>query len=135
MQEYTPKVIEKNYVEMLIEGKKCKTCDRLMLPNIKSGLFPNYLRINQDAQMKLAGMVYISSTQVDGKTICKECEAAGKADFLCALCNIRYPSSEVKESIGLPAEFLCKNCYETKPAKIWEEKLDALQDDHRYDFE
>jgi tRNA(Ile2) C34 agmatinyltransferase TiaS len=110
MEEYTPKIIEKNYVEMLIEGEKCKTCDRLMLPNIKRGLFPNYLRINQDAQMKRAGMVYLSSTQVDGKTICKECESAGKADFLCALCNNRYPSSEVKESIGWPAEFLCKNC-------------------------
>lgn len=85
--------------------------------------------------MKRANMVYLSSTQVDGDPICKECEAAGKADFLCALCEKRYPSSEVKESIGWPAEFLCKNCYETKPAKIWDEKVDELQEDHRYDFD
>jgi hypothetical protein len=137
MENYTPKVHENGrYVEMLIEVEKCKCCDKIMIANLGYySIFPKYMRINQEAQMKAAGFVYPSSTLVDDKRICIECEQADKATILCALCEERKPSSKKQESFGDPAEFLCSDCYETKPAKIWDEKVDELQESHRYDFE
>ena len=62
-------------------------------------------------------------------------EKAGKADFLCALCNERKSTDKIQESIGDAPEFLCKDCYDTVSAKIWDDKLDELQEAHRYDYE
>src|SRR3990167_5573450 len=137
MENYTPKVHENGrYVEMLIEAKKCSCCEKIMVDKIGyHSIFPKYLRINQEAQMKAAGFVYSTSTLVDDEPICLECEQAGKADFLCAMCDERKTTDKKHESFGDPAEFLCKDCYETKPAKVWDEKVDELQDAHRYDFE
>ena len=138
MENYTPKIVENThvvYLEMVIEAKKCHLCKKIMLPKTGRGVFPNYIHMNQDAQMKRAGFVYSTNTEVDGECICIECKDAGKVYILCALCNERKPSDKEQESFGYPPEYLCKDCYETKPAKIWEEKCDELRDSHRYDFE
>lgn len=136
MEKYTPKIHEDGrYVEMLLEAKKCQCCKKLMIKKDSGRLFPMYLRINQNEQMKAAGLVYETSTIVDDEPICIECEKSGKASFLCALCEERKPSDKKKESFGDPAEFLCKDCYETVPAKKWDEKVDELQEFHRWDFE
>jgi len=137
MENYTPKIHENGrYVEMLIETKKCKCCEKIMVAKLGYySIFPKYMRINQEAQMKAAGFVYSTSILVDDEPICLECEQSGKADFLCAMCDERKTTDKKQESFGDPAEFLCKDCYETKPAKVWDEKVDELQDAHRYDFE
>lgn len=138
MNEYTPKIIEDAnivYIEMLIEGKRCHTCKKVMIHKCARGVFPNYLRINQAAQMESAGMVYNSYTEVDGKKICIECKESDKADFKCSLCEQRYPTSEIQEQFGDPPEYLCKSCYATVPAKTWEESCEKLLNEHRYDFE
>ena len=98
-------------------------------------LFPMYIKIDQKAQMKEAGLVYQTSIFVDDEPICEECEKLGKADFECAICEKRHTTDKIEESIGYPPEFLCKNCYETVSAKEWNEKYDELLKDHRYDFE
>ena len=136
MENYTPKVHENgSYVEMLIEARKCKCCEKIMVAKLGyHSIFPKNMRINQEAQMKAAGLVYSTSTLVDDEPICLECEQAGKADFVCAMCNERKTTDKKQESFGEPAEFLCKDCYETKPAKVWYEKVDELKDAHRYDF-
>ena len=138
MENYTPKIVENThvvYLEMVVEAKKCHLCKKIMLPKTDRGVFPNYIHMNQDAQMGRAGFVYSTNTEVDGECICIECKDAGKVDILCALCNERKPSDKEQESFGYPPEYLCKDCYETKPAKVWEEKCDELRDSHRYDFE
>jgi hypothetical protein len=137
MENYTPKVHENGkYVEMLIEAKKCKCCEKIMIPELGyHSIFPKFNRINQEAQMKAGGFVYSTSTLVDDKPICLECEQAGKADFLCQLCNERKTSDKKEESFGYPSDFLCKDCYETKSAKIWDEKCNELMRKHQYDFE
>jgi len=137
-EEYVPKIIKNDnwvYLEMVIEATKCHCCEKIMLPRAKRGIFPNYMHINQDAQMKRAGFVYSTFTEVDGKPICIECKEAGKIDILCAMCNERKPSNKEQESFGYPPEYLCKDCYETVPAKQWNEKADELNNNHRYDFE
>lgn len=144
MEKYTPKIHpmrgKGRYIEFLLEGRECHLCNAIMLKKTKpehsyDGLFPNYVRINQEAQMKAAGITFQSSVKVDDEPICKECAEAGKADFLCAMCEQRKPTSKINESYGDPAEYLCKDCYETVPAKVWDEKLDQLSEAHRYDFD
>ncbi|MFX1450668.1 MAG: hypothetical protein ACFFCM_07500 [Promethearchaeota archaeon] len=139
IKNFIPK-IHKNggniYIEMLIEGEKCKICGKTMIKNSHiRPLFPNWMEINQEAQMKKSGLVFWSDTLVDDEYICVECEKAGKADFLCQLCKKRKPSNKVKESFGSPAEFLCTDCFETKTAKEWDKITDKLNEEHRYDFE
>jgi len=138
IEDYKPKIIKNDhavYLEMLIEANKCHTCEKIMLPKIPRGLFPNYRHVNQDAQMKVSGLVYSTYTEVDGRRICEECKNSGKISILCALCNERKPSDKEQESFGYPAEYLCKDCYETVTAKVWEDKCEDLSSSHRYDFE
>lgn len=138
MENYTPKIIENThvvYLEMVIEATKCYLCKKIMLPKKSGRIFPKYMNMDQDAQMKRAGFVYSTNIEVDGKRICVECKNAGKADIQCVLCNEKKPSDKVQQSFGYPPEYLCKDCYETKPAKIWEEKCDKLLEDHLYDLD
>lgn len=136
MEKYIPKIHEGGrYVEMLLEAKKCKCCNKVMITKETNNLFPMYYAINQEAQMKAAGLVYITSTLVDDEPICIECEQSGKASFLCALCEERKTTDKKQESFGDPAEFLCKDCYESVPAKKWDEKVDELRESHYWDFE
>ena len=134
MDKYTPKLHPSGYMEMLVDTDECPCCSKRMMHKDKSReIFPVYILANQYAQMKAAGMTYTSRTRVDNKLICEECEKSGKADFLCALCEQRKPSDKKHESFGDPAEHLCIHCYESVPAKVWEEKGDQLREEHRYD--
>lgn len=140
MENYTPKIHEDGrYVEMIIQAEKCPICKKVMIKKVKEymldKLFPAYWKMNQEAQAKRAGIVFKSTTKVDDENICEECEKAGKADFLCALCNERKSTDKIQESIGDAPEFLCKDCYDTVPVKIWDDKLNKLQEAHRYDYE
>lgn len=137
MKDYTPKIIENRFVEMLIQGDECQTCQSLMIKKIKKseGLFPMYHALNQESQAKNAGIQFIGNIKVDDEYICEKCEKEGKADFLCALCEERKSTDKIQEIIGDPAEFLCTDCYNTVPASIWTNKLKELLEDHQYDYE
>lgn len=140
MENYTPKIHKDGrYVEMIIQAEKCPICKKVMIKKVKEytldNLFPVNWQMNQEAQAKRAGIVFKSTTKVDDENICEECEKAGKADFLCALCNERKSTDKIQKSIGDAPEFLCKDCYDTVPAKIWGDKLNELQEAHRYDYE
>jgi len=138
MENYVPKIVENThvvYLEMVVEATKCHLCKKIMLPKTNRGVFPNYMHMNQEAQMKRAGFVYSTNTEVDGKPICIECKDAGKVDILCAMCKERKPCDKEKDSFGYPPEYLCVDCYETVPAKKWDDKVDDLNASHRYDFE
>lgn len=85
--------------------------------------------------MKRGGIKFISPAKdKNDDKIRDECAAAGKATFVCALCGVERPSSDVQESYGSPPEILCKPCYETQPAKVWREKEKELYETHRWDF-
>jgi len=138
--EYTPKIINDRYVLFVAQAIKCPICEKLMVKKVPrdyytQSFFPGYINMNQDAQMNRAGLVYISDVKVDDCNICVECKESGKADFKCDLCGERKPTEKIQESFGYPPDFLCKDCYDTTPAKIWEEKIEQLESDHRYDFE
>jgi len=140
MENYTPKILNNGeYVEMIIQAEKCPICGKIMIKkvedNILNSLFPGYKEMNQVAQAKRAGIVFKSYTKVDDKIICEECERSGKADFLCACCNERKTTDKMHESFGDPPDYLCTDCYNTVPAKIWDDKVNELMERHQYDFE
>ena len=133
------KVKGSDFVIFYAKSKQCSKCDRTMIAKVKEcygkEFFHGYHDYSQDAQMKRAGLVYLGKAKVDDEYICEICEKEGKADFICSICEKRHDTCEIKEQIGDPAEFMCKSCYETVPAKEWDDKLSELQDEHRWDFD
>jgi len=139
--DFIPYIIEKgigtkSYALMIVELDECPICKKQIL-NVpkKSYIFPTWYEIDIDNQLKKAGWVLASQETQEGKIICIECSKSGKSTFLCALCGLRKPTSKIEESIGWPAEYLCKDCYETKTAKEWDDMVKKLNAEHRYDYE
>jgi len=124
---------EKMTFELRVE--KCPSCGKPMMDKCKYGIFPFYTGNNQEAQMKEKGVVFRSTATMGNDPICVECKDADKASFKCALCKEMKPSSKEEESFGDPAEYLCKDCYATVPAKVWDDKAEKLRHDHQYDWE
>lgn len=123
------------YATFLVQIEECWTCKNNMVKE-PSGQhpFPLHYRFSFDQQRRRAAFTYRSNIKVDNEYICIECEEAGKATFKCALCKERHDSDEKHTSIGDWPEFLCIPCYETVPARVWEDKIEELEEEHRYDF-
>jgi hypothetical protein len=135
---FTPK-IEGSYGIMAVEVHSCAVCKKTMVfgPDRQylRQTFPLYQDMAFGKQLDRAGWEQASDMEVDGKHMCQKCAKAGLAMFECALCGQKVAGNAVEESFGDPAEFLCKRCYETVPAKTWNEKVTALRERHRYDFD
>ena len=124
------------YLKMVIEGRKCKCCRKIMLKKFKywDSPFPKFVGSNQDAQMRAYGLVYQSKIEVESEPICVECVANDKAYFVCYLCNGKQSSNEIKETIGSSSpDCLCNSCYAETPAKKWDEIKRELEKEHQYD--
>lgn len=65
------------------------------------------------------------------RLLCVECQQF--AGFVCAFCNEARTRRHV--AIGSPAEIVCVECYETTPAKAFAERIEALEDEHRHDYD
>ncbi len=139
IEDYVPKVIqdgEKHYIQMLIRGQKCHTCEKIMILKCNQyDLFPRSYQVDQEAQMKKGNLVYKTSVTSNERYICHECVLNNKAVFTCSLCKEEKSTAKIKVSIGDPAEYLCTDCYAVTPAKEWDEIKNNLQEDHRYDYE
>ena len=137
LEKIVPQVHDHNgfvYVEMFVEAKRCKCCNKIMLKRDLQHIYPIWNQLSQDAQMKRVGFVYQTSVLVDNEPICNECVDSGKSTFICALCLERKSTDKIQESIGDPAEFLCAKCYNTVPASEWDNKVSELHKEHYYDF-
>lgn len=123
----------------MVQIARCPLCKSVMVaPTKTDGLFPYGLYSGFDEQLALARWkkkVYVGDSG-DHEYICSDCVAAGKATFTCALCEKAQPTTQLHKSWGFrPSESMCKTCYETVPAKVWDAKSDELFEKHRYDFE
>jgi len=144
-EELVPKIIQIEgqserlaYGTMIVEIEQCFKCERYMTGRADrkcAYIFPLWREIDFNTQLKKAGWVMRSPIQIGDQKICVECADAGKADFLCALCNQRRPTSKIQSIFGDPPEFLCKDCYETVTAEKWDKKVNNLYECHKYDFE
>lgn len=137
MDIFTPKKIDEGSAIFMVRLEPCKLCQKDMVtkPELDYGTWPSWIGNDLEAQTERAGFVFRSRIKVDDEHICIECEQKGRATFECALCKQRKPNDKIKTSIGNPPEFLCMDCYESVPAKTWEEKTRGLHIQHRYDFE
>jgi hypothetical protein len=132
--KYIPEKLEFGYYKFIIETSSCPLCSLNMIKLVDGSPFPTYRELTFQEQCKRAGIVLESNACVDNKYICQSCADAGKANFTCAKCNESKPSYKVQESIGYPEEYLCKDCYATVSAKKWDETIEKLREDHKYDW-
>jgi len=136
--KYTPKIIDGKYVLFAASTQKCGICEKLMIRRINNSnyfekdFFPGWVEMNQDAQMKRGGLVYVGNTKTHNGLMCQGCEKDGKGEFRCELCFEMKPTNKIEERFGDPTDFLCTDCYESAPAKIWDEKVDELESEHQY---
>jgi len=139
--EYTP-IISGSRTKLEVLISTCGLCNKKML-NITPkqvgylrGLFPYYYRDNLRSQLERANIVFRGDVKdKHDHYICEECDKAGKSTFICALCEEERSSELKQERFGDPPEFMCKVCYETAPAKVWDKRQSELYHSHRYDFE
>lgn len=142
MDYFKPEIIEEHthtaYGTLLVTLEKCHVCEKWMIamycPPTHFGSSSLFGPIGFDYQIKEAGWVLRSGATRDDYEICKECFNAGQEGFRCALCNQVKPMSKSQESFGYPTEYLCKDCFEIIPAKVWAEKVKELIEKHKYDF-
>lgn len=134
-----PKEIDTHRYEPVIEGdwglfalplERCGFCRKQMLSPMKG--FHLSSTMNQEAQMRAAGLVYRGDSNVTSFDVCEECVAAGKVAFNCIFCG-EYRKSDLYHDSEY-GEPICKICYESLTAKEWDEKMEALHEAHRYDY-
>jgi len=138
--EYIPELINNEYAKMIVAISSCPICKKIMINGYNEtyydlSTFPVNWMVGFTAQIKRAGWVISSGIKVNDEYICTECKLAGRGYFNCALCGEEKPLNKEKESFGDPAEYLCSDCYESIPAKVWDDKVNDLRMQHRYDFE
>lgn len=140
---YVPEIFDNgNRVKLMAQLLSCSACGRKMIKLESSQmmkvyhLFPHYVRDNLKAQLERANITWYGNTKdKEGHYLCEDCSKKGLGTFLCALCG-EERTSDLKEKIfGDPPEYLCKVCYESVPAKVWDKKTSELYDAHRWDFE
>ena len=137
MEHYKPEIVESRYALFLVRLDRCVECKRFMVvrPRNARDTFPYYHKLDFDAQAKAGNLGIKSGSLVDNSPICEDCEAAGKARFVCALCKKMKSSDKIQRQVGDPAEYLCADCYQTVPAEKWDESLKELIEDHKWDYE
>ena len=130
---------ERVFATMLVELSRCPCCKKPMISAPPKEWARRWTFYDFDGQVKRAGWVWTSQTERgDGygrRAICRDCETAGKGTFTCVLCKEERQTSAIHERYGDPPEFLCVSCYETVPAKAWDEKTNELEEAHRWDHE
>ena len=109
-----------------VEFQRCWLCDKPIIPQYV------YWFVGQ-MQVSTLGLVKEGFQDDNGHRCCIECKQNGKHTFECALCHELRQFSEVQYEVGDPREYLCKICYNTQSAKVWEEKKTELYESHRWD--
>lgn len=134
MEKQEPKIYNGRYVEMLIPFVKCASCGKMMFKKDKSNVFCKNRHYKQESQLEIIDGVFESDVPNDKGPICECCKEAGLATFVCDICGQELPTDKIQESFGYPSEeFLCKYCYESVSAKVWEEKCNELQESYKWD--
>lgn len=128
------------YGTMLVGLQRCGGCNKWMVEPLSSHKpFPFHYQTSFEKQCAAAGWAingYATKSVGDREVpICRACKAADVGSFKCALCEQERKSSQSEEVFGFGdgADHLCKPCYETTPAKAWNEKCDELEKSHQYD--
>lgn len=136
MDEFTPKREESRGI-VEIDVSDCPLCGKTMVKvaAVAPEPFPRYFRNTLEAQMERAGWKHAVYSGGTSRYVCAACVEEYKESFTCVLCKKELPLKLSKESFGDPPVNLCVRCYESVPAKTWDDKCEELREAHRYDFE
>jgi len=142
---YIPEIIDGGYSlygKLLVPLTHCPSCNEVMLKRYSfnwsgfESIFPASLQLQLREQLSRAGIrTYSQFKNKDDKFICVECAKEGKDTFICYLCEEERTSDLQQTQHGDPPEYLCTICYESVPAKVWDEAEDKLRASHKYDYE
>lgn len=138
---FTPQIIDDNeYALFAVELSRCCQCKALMVRDNKttrnSNPFPRSIWDDYHSQAKRAGLRISSEVTINDEPICGDCKKNGAVTFTCYICRKEMPTNFIQLSIGyLPADYLCKACYESVSAREWEETVDKLEENHKYDYD
>lgn len=136
-KEFTPGIIdeERGYGIVLVRLRECSYCGAWMFDEQKafSNIGKNEIREQlKRAKWERQGELGMATL---GTLICTKCIENGAESLECALCKKEKKSFEIKKCIGYPAEYLCKECYSTVSAEIWDIKVNELEENHKWDYE
>jgi len=133
--EYTPVKITEKMATFAIDVKKCPVCKKDMVTSpYNSDVFPASYMHQFEVQAKRGGFVVKSNRTKNNEYVCQECVELGKIAVRCEICGEIKSAAKIQESIGNPPKYLCKDCYSIIPAKVWNEMVNGLIYEHRYDF-
>jgi hypothetical protein len=131
------------YATMVVEIQTCPSCGKIMIEHPRRWgtlvpPFPEEGELAFNEQRKRAEWRLISgNTNANNEHICMTCALDGRSSFICALCGEeRSSTKEMACHFGEhdQPEFLCKICYETVPAKTYQDKVNELEDRHRWNY-
>lgn len=142
MNTYVPQVIEDDpyhaLVTFVLKLDKCVACHTLVMAIVTKVYSPFPIRLDQDQrrQMQAAGIQEIGGYTYEPREgpLCVKCTKQGLGRFKCWHCEQERPVSQQHEQFGDPPDFLCTVCYETLPAKTWDEVIKELGEVHRWDY-
>lgn len=136
--DYIPKRVGPDCYLIKIKVLVCRKCGVALLPST----FPEdaywgfpHLQPTIVSQLKRAGVHLQSAVgTVEGGPICSKCVEENPI-YKCYLCGERRKKDELQVSYGYPADHLCKYCYDTVSAKLWDATVKDLEEDHRHDWD
>lgn len=131
---FVPQILEEGYGIVLVQVGRCANCQKTTIAAGSAREFPAFWLAGRKEQLRRADWREKSVvTNANGEPLCVDCAPTAGA-FRCALCE-QDRKGDPQESFGDPPEHLCTPCYETVPAKTWDETARRLREEHRYDFE
>lgn len=134
MDLFTPKKAN-GYFTFRVRTECCGQCKKEMIhkPEAHNRTFPEYVDDNLKAQAGRAGLAINSGSEFEGRFVCEDCINSGVVNFVCLLCYKTKKTNEIKASFGTAEHHLCGDCYETVPAKVWDDKVNELNKEHEWD--
>jgi len=111
--------------------EKCAACGRDMLVKGHREIFPVWCGSDKSFQMREKNVVEKSYNYIDNDPICVECDKKGLGRFKCSNCG--ELKSDKPECIELLAEPMCMDCYKTMTAYEWGEKVNEIEERHKWD--
>jgi hypothetical protein len=136
LETFIPQKMADNAYTFVLKVSTCYNCKRPMMPIDDKRLFHTYRGCRQDDQMKHANIAIESNYDIDNIHLCTECVQLDVATFTCCHCNESKVASKLHETVGsFDPDYICTDCYATVPAKEFDELIETLQREHRYDNE
>lgn len=102
--------------------ESCPICNRFMVSHLS--------RFGKEYQ-KLDLVAYGMRLPGSSQYACEKCVEEGLVGFTCAICKQKRSSDQIQEEHE--GEIACTVCYETLPAKEWDQHINRVYESHRYD--